>query len=68
MIVRCDKCKYWKEVKHGKGECRYQPPQMTPQGYGSWPVTRNNDGCWVGSLIEDKIPNKEIKAPEMINE
>lgn len=67
---RCGDCEYWRKanIKTGtykpndaKGECRVNPPQMGPNGYGYWPLTAETDFCYAGKI---KIIQPE---PEQLN-
>ena len=67
---RCEKCEYWREEKIARkgirtGECRASFPSMNNGGYGCWSLTKSDDFCYMGAMIEEgnKQLLNEAKSP-----
>lgn len=57
---KCSECLYWeRQIKSEKpttnGVCCGKMPDLGPNGYGYWPMTKETEGCWAGQPKESQL-------------
>ncbi len=55
----CSTCDFWRKERGDSGQCRFNPPQLWSDEFGTFPITQKHD--WCGQWEQDEQINLMIQ-------